>query len=1010
MPEQEPLNQNQAEPVDNERAESSAEKRNVQIEEGNYIENLGGDYYQSSSVVQEIFKNVRARDITVGDISVIYNSCENLDNIPKPKGFPQNIISSSTDKFVGREKDLESLNQKLKRENEVVIAAVEGMGGVGKTELAIQYSLLNLQLNTYPGGICWLRSREQDIGSQIVNFVRTDLGLKPPEDLEMPERVRWCWKHWQSGNTLVVLDDVKNYSEIKPYLPPQPSQFKVLITTRLKLDLPSSLYLEVLEEEEAVELLRQLIGREKVNQELETAKVISQRLGCLPLALQLVGRYVKKRKISLAEELRRLEGKGLGHSSLKVKEKSPTWTQNIKRGVQAAFELSWDELNAEAQELGSYLSLFEAEPFKWSWVESAWIESSDEDEREEVIEELEELRDDELVERNLLKVTIDRDSQSSTEPQYQLHALIAEYFRAKLKEQEEAEVMKQNFCWQMIEIAQSIPQTPTQEDIRRVALAIPHLTVVAKELTDCVNDENLIWSFAGLGKFYEGQGAYDRAEEWCERSVTICRSRLGEEHTSVATSLNNLAALYDAQGRYEEAEPFLLEALEMNKRMLGEEHPSVATSIHWLAFLYYRQGRYEKAEPLYIEALEMYKKLLGEEHPDVARSLNNLAALYRSQGRYSEAEPLYVEALAMRKKLLGEEHPDVATSMNDLANLYKSQGRYEEAEPLYVKALEMYKQLLGEEHPDVATSLNNLALLYKSQGRYERAEPLYVEALEMYKKLLGEEHPYVATSLNNLALLYDSQGRYEEAEPLYVEALKKRKKLLGEEHPDVATSLNNLAGLYDAQGRYEQAELLYKEALEMRKKLLGEEHPDVAMSLNNLALLYKSQGRYERAEPLYVEALAMSKKLLGQEHPDVATSMNDLANLYKSQGRYEEAEPLYVKALEMYKQLLGEEHPSVATSLNNLAALYYAQGKYEEAEPLFLQALEMNKKLLGEEHPNVATGVYWLAFLYHKQGRYSEAEPLYVEALAIAERVLGKDHPNTRQIRENYQKFLAEKK
>ena len=73
MPEKEPLNQNQAEPVDNEGAESSAEKRNIQIEEGNYIENLGGDYYQnSSSVVQEICKNVSAGgDITVGDITQI---------------------------------------------------------------------------------------------------------------------------------------------------------------------------------------------------------------------------------------------------------------------------------------------------------------------------------------------------------------------------------------------------------------------------------------------------------------------------------------------------------------------------------------------------------------------------------------------------------------------------------------------------------------------------------------------------------------------------------------------------------------------------------------------------------------------------------------------------------------------------------------------------------------------------------------------------------------------------
>ena len=75
-----------------------------------------------------------------------------------------------------------------------------------------------------------------------------------------------------------------------------------------------------------------------------------------------------------------------------------------------------------------------------------------------------------------------------------------------------------------------------------------------------------------------------------------------------------------------------------------------------------------------------------------------------------------------------------------------------------------------------------------------------------------------------------------------------------------------------------------------------------------------------------------------------------------------------------------------------------------------VEALEMRKKLLGEEHPDVAQSINNLAGLYYGQGRYSEAEPLYVEALAIAEKVLGKEHLNTKQIRENYQKFLAEKK
>nr|WP_083889433.1 NB-ARC domain-containing protein [Xenococcus sp. PCC 7305] len=169
------------------------------------------------------------------------------------------------------------LSQQLQEKNQVTIAHIEGMGGIGKTELAIVYSLTNLQCNTYPGGICWLFCRDQDIGLQIVNFARNYLGLTPPEDLELLEQVTWCWQRWNKGNTLIVLDDVTDYEKIESYLPPQSSQFKVLVTTRLKLELANSLYLQVLSESESLELLSELIGSEKVNLELATAKELCQQ-------------------------------------------------------------------------------------------------------------------------------------------------------------------------------------------------------------------------------------------------------------------------------------------------------------------------------------------------------------------------------------------------------------------------------------------------------------------------------------------------------------------------------------------------------------------------------------------------------------------------------------------------------------------------------------------------------------------------------------------------------------
>ena len=530
---------------------------------------------QKTQNIQKIFENVQAGgDISVGDIKQVYQIAINLSNIPKPKGFPQNIPNSSTDKFVGRERNLELLHQQLQRNDEVVIAAVEGMGGVGKTELAIQYSLLHLQLQNYSGGICWLKAREQDIGLQIINFARTKLGLNPPDDLELPERVSWCWNYWNKGNTLIVLDDVTNYGDIKTYLPPQPSQFKVLITTRLKLDLAASLYLEVLQEADALQLLTQLVGEEKVNKELEEAEEICQRLGNLPLALQLVGKYVEKRKISLTEILRRLEKKGLGHPSLVVKENDPTWTSDIKNGVAAAFKLSWKELSEPAQELGCLLSLFALAPIPWSLVENTAVEQDSED-SEDIIEELEDARL-ELENLHLLE----------GEHTYQFHQLIQEFFRNKQEKLAVSEQQKKAFVGEMLSIAKQIPSSLTIQNINSVSDTIPHLKEVAESFIPVVEDEDLIWAFLGIANFYRGQGLYALAGSWIKQCVLTLQTRLGEEHPSVAKSYNNLAELYRYQGRYTEAEPLLKKALELKIRLLGEEHPETATSYNNLAGLY----------------------------------------------------------------------------------------------------------------------------------------------------------------------------------------------------------------------------------------------------------------------------------------------------------------------------------------------------------------------------------------------------------------------------------------
>jgi tetratricopeptide (TPR) repeat protein len=776
--------------------------------------------------------------------------------------IPQNIPRSGVIKFVGRDEMLNKLQQQIQKNNRLAITAIQGMGGIGKTELALQYAIGSLAKSVYPGGICWLHARSQEIATQIVNFAKANLEMKLSDEMEVHEQVTFIWQRWPIDSTLIVIDDVTDYNAIVPCLPPSDPRFKVLITTRQNFGASvTTINIEELSDEEAIALLASFVGEERIQLQLNDVKALCQRIGNLPLGLELLGRFLaRKLDWTVSELLEQLASKNLAAKPLITPE--PGMTAQL--GVAEALELSWQELNEPEQSLACLLGLFAAAPITWELVEQCFSEIDP--------DELEEIRDEGLIDRSLLKRV--------GEGAYQFHQIVHGYFRGKLSQRsDQGQGLKEAFCRVMVEIAQSIDETPTIDQVEGVRRAIIHLEEVANHWSESLRDEVLIWPTLGIGRFYEGQGNYKLALPWYQKCLEQCQLRFGSEHPDVALSFNNLAALYDSQGRY------------------------------------------EAAEPLYQQALEISRKLLGTEHPEVALSLNNLAELYRNQGRYKAAEPLYQQALEISRKLLGTEHPEVALSLNNLAELYRNQGRYEEAEPLYQQALEISRKLLGTKHPEVALSLNNLAELYRNQGRYEEAEPLYQQALEMNWKLLGTEHPEVASCLNNLAALYFSQERYAEAKQLYQQALEMNWKLLGTEHPDVASCLNNLAALYRREGRYEEAKQLYQQALEMSRKLLGTEHPYVASSLNNLALLYSSQGRYKDAEELYIQALEMRHNLLGTEHPDVATSLLNLGTLHQQQGNYSQAEYLYRRALDIANFKLGPNHPNTLIILEWLGSL-----------------------------------------------------------------------------------------
>jgi len=668
-----------------------------------------------------------------------------LSNLPERNPF-----------FTGREQVLTQLQEALAAQGR---AALSGLGGVGKTQTAVEYA--HCHLKEYDC-ILWVTAASQE--SLVSGYVTVAGLLKLPEAHAKDQTLAVdAIKRWFSSNErwLLILDNADDLKMVREFIPSRKSGH-VLLTTRAGVLGPIARRVEILEmgtEEGALFLLRRAkyIAEDAsidiaVEGDQARAKEITTQHDGLPLALDQAAAYIEETSCGLsgylslyrehAPELLRRRGVLVSDHPDPV---ASTWALSFekidKANLPAAELLKFcsflhpdaipEEVFSEgAMELGPELQALASDGFRWNNTIS-----------------------------NILKYSLlRRDPAART---LEIHRLVQKVLKQGMDENTQRR-------W-------------AERAVRAVNRAFPDVKftnwpLCGRLLSQAHAGAQLInqWGF----KFPEAarllnesavylfrRGRYTDAEALFERSLAIREETLSSEHPDTAWSLHNLAVLYDRQHHFSEAELLYQRALRIFEKVHGPDHPDVAWCLNDLAGLYYIQGQYAKVEPVCKRALEIREKVLGPEHPDTAESVTGLAVLYYTQGKYAEAEPLYQQALATREKVLGLEHPAAALILNNLAALYHSQDQYTKAEPLYQRALAIREKALGPDHPDVANSLSNLAALYYNQGQYAKAEPLYRRALAILEEALDPEHPDAATSLESYAHLLRNMGRPDEAAP-----------------------------------------------------------------------------------------------------------------------------------------------------------------------------------------------------------------------------------------------------
>ncbi|OCK73508.1 hypothetical protein K432DRAFT_233234, partial [Lepidopterella palustris CBS 459.81] len=140
-----------------------------------------------------------------------------------------------------------------------------------------------------------------------------------------------------------------------------------------------------------------------------------------------------------------------------------------------------------------------------------------------------------------------------------------------------------------------------------------------------------------------------------------------------------------------------------------EAWASVLFKAAWYAT---EMGQYNEAHKIGSAAFQVRETILGAEHLDTLNSLNSLGLVLNLQGRYSEAEAMHQRALEAKERVLGADHPHTLSSMAHLASTYRNQGRWKDAEELDVQVMETRKTKLGADHPSTLSSMANLASTY----------------------------------------------------------------------------------------------------------------------------------------------------------------------------------------------------------------------------------------------------------------------------------------------------------
>jgi hypothetical protein len=869
------------------------------------LEAIGGSYRQTAARLrnllnQDIPRQNAASDTQTETVSGVANYTTPAIYIPAreagytPAGWK--TVPPKNENFVGRDSMLSQMRSMLVNSSQTAVLlprALYGLGGVGKTQLAIEY--VHRHRSDYD--LTWWIAAEDpaeirrslvELAEQLEIPITGDTGGTIRRVHEALAR-RDKFQHW-----LLVFDNVGDPATVASLLPSS-RDGHVLITTRESSweQLGQAVQVDKFERQESVALLGQHGGLDPAD-----ADSVADRLGDLPISLAQAAAWASETKQPVGEYLR------LFNAELE-RRRDDTEALGYPRQAAAAMSIAFDQLqrgSAHAAQLLQLASYFGPEWISLDLLHRGRLATPFSRQLSRT------LRDQAPLERAVKDIARWELARNDTRNlRFQIHRLVQRMVQAEMEPELRGEV--RDTVQTMLAYAN--PGNPDHSPrLERQKHAELSAHIVASGLIESDDDEGRQVVLDQI-RFRYIVGDYESSRDLASEALAIWERRFGPEDELTLIARRHRSNAIAALGSAAEALEIDRDVLAGFEASVGEDHEHTMATVNSITRNLRTLGTFTEARVLDEENYQRHLRVLGSDDRATVRTASNYAVDLRMLGEYEAALELDERTLATAQRAFGRMDSEALRVDGNIAKDLYALGRYGEALRRQRGSIADYERVLGANHENVLLGRRTIAISLRKLGRTREAVDESRSLALAFRNRFGDEHP--STLLTRQSLMNALRDNGEVVEAIRVgEAAMERYRVDFAGHPFTQVCATNLAIAYRQAGRVHDARQLNEEALGSLTQSFGPDNPYTLCCATNLANDLAAAGEVDAALEMSGDILERSRTVRGPRQAyTLACAVNHAIDLMATGDPSGTA--LLTEAVDAMSSMpdFGEGHPDV---------------------------------------------------------------------------------------------------